>query len=57
MGARCAIFELAAFQSFYLFFFRYATARQAKIKMQSCSAYFAWCLKLLSNYTNYKENI
>ena len=46
MGARCAIFELAASQSFYLFFFRYATAREAKMKMQSCSVYFGWCLKL-----------
>lgn len=51
MGARCAIFELAAIQDFYLFFFRYATARQTKMKMQSCSStYFEWCWKLLSNY-------
>lgn len=53
MGARCAIFELAAVQGFYLFFFRYATTRQAKMKMQSHNAYFGWCLKLLSNYNKF----
>lgn len=57
MGARCAIFELAAFQGFYLFFFRCASARKLKRKYSLVGPVWGsvWNCSVIT--TDYKKNM